>query len=104
MSNKKYAFLSAVVATCLTISVITYTFGIFNRRIADLDLFPLATFGLLLLAVFFSVIGLIQFRILQNKGIALGGLWIYMSTLGLVVLGFILLVMEFLKCGFSACK
>lgn len=103
MNNKKYSSLSAIVASCLTVSIITYAFATFNQRISDLAFTPLFIFGPLLLAIFSSIIGLIQFRILQNKGVVLGGLWIFLSTLGLVAFVLIAGILRFWMCGFSGC-
>ena len=103
-NSKKYPFLSLVVAPCVTVFIIAFVFSRFSDNVNRSMLASYIILGAPLVAVFFSVIGLIQFRILQNRGVQVGGLWIYMTVLGLIVAGFLLVVIQLLRCGFSLCQ
>lgn len=102
-NSKKYPFLALVVASLVTVFIITLISSRFSDNVNRSMLASYIILGAPLLAIFFSVAGLIQFRVLQNKGVQMGGLWIYMTVLGLVVAVVMLFVIQLLRCGFSGC-
>ncbi len=85
-----------LVAACITIFMVTLIFSQFSDQVAHSGMASFLILGSIVFAVLFSVLGLIQFRMLQNKGVAIGGYWIYMTTLGLTVMAVIILFFQIL--------